>query len=91
MAKRKKSYAKVRRALLAWVKQVRNVKIDRKPLYDVMYIIDTDNPDYLEFRFDSDLYDIINYGSDTALQNKFHKILQRHNGEFETYSVVRFY
>lgn len=59
--------------------------------YSIDYVIDKSNPRYLEFRYDSDIYEIVNGYKEKALHHKFIGILQKYNGEFENYSIVRFY
>ena len=90
MAK-KKSFKQLKKSLLSWINKVKRIKVMGEPLYDIQYKIDDSNPKYLEFRFDSDLYEIINYGNEKKLRNIFFILMQKYNGEFESYSIVRFY
>lgn len=88
---RRKEFKKVEKALLAWIKKIRNIKVMKEPLYSVDYVIDKSNARYLEFRYDSDIYEIVNGYKEKDLHHKFIGLLQKYNGEFETYSIVRFY
>ena len=95
---KQKSFLKVKKALLKWIRSVEKIKVMKEPLYSIDYVIDIE-PTYLEFRFDSDLYDIINnegdYGyyhhGDGKEYKQFNQLMEKYNGEFETASVVRFY
>ena len=91
-----KTFTKTKKALLTWVKQVRNYKVGKeKADFDIMYVIDTDNPNYLEFRCDSDIYDIINEGGSynpaPKLGEKFDKLMDRYEGQYVGGGIVRFY
>lgn len=89
---RRKTFTKVERALLAWIKKVKNAKVGKMKMdYSIDYVIDKSNPRYLEFRYDSDIYEIVNGYKEKELHHKFIGLLQRYNGDFETYSIVRFY
>ncbi len=90
MAKNK-SFKGVKTALLLWIRKVRKVKLDSKSVYNTMYKIEKEG-NILEFRFDADLYDIINNNIvEKKLHEDFFKILRKYEGEFYNSSIVRFY
>jgi len=81
-------------AINRWLKKVEKAGNNTNATVD-----STEN--YVEFRFDGDIYDLINgYLNDggalgifecETLGRSFENLLQKHGGEFITSSIVRFY
>lgn len=85
----KKKFLTTKKKIMNWVAKV------KKAGFNTDYVIDTHNENYLEFRTDSDIYDIINeggmYNPDQKLGNQFDTIMKNREGEWTGGGIIRFY
>ena len=86
--KTKTAIRTIKRELKNWIDKLQSQFPDFEEIQD--YVIE-ENKDYIEFRFDSFIYEIINRYYSISMSDEYDKLISRLGGEPYDYSIHHFY